>query len=77
MDMSLLKMFFFFKQYLHRYLFHEHKNICKILRNSVNGTISANIKNSLGTLEEKSYTNVFLIVPINNKISMFVKTLNT
>lgn len=39
-----------FKQYLHLYLFYENKNIGKILIKSVNRTISANIKNSLGTI---------------------------
>lgn len=67
----------FFKQYLNLYLFHENKNICKILIKSVNRTIFANIKNSLGTIQEKFYTNVFLIVSISNKISMFMKNLNT
>lgn len=58
-------------------LFHENKNICKILTKSVNRTISANIKKSLGTIQEKYYTNVFLIVSVSNKISMFMKNLNT
>lgn len=48
-----------------------------MLIKSVNRTISANIKNSLGTIQEKFYTNVFLIVSISNKISMFTKNLNT
>ena len=65
------------KQYLHLYLIHANKNICRILRKLVNRTLSANVKNSLETLEEKSYTNVSLIVSISNKISMFMKNLNT
>ena len=75
MDMNVLRMFF--KQYPHLYLFHENKNICKILIKSLKRTITTNIKNSLGTTQEQSYTNVFLMVSISNNISMFMKNLNT
>lgn len=47
--------------------FMKIKNICKIFIKLVNRTISASIKNSLGTIQERCYTNVFLIVSIRIK----------